>query len=302
MIRELKKGIHFTTPTRVELINTRVRFNIYRMGGTPVLVPPAILFHPTRSITCLMVTNSVTSGQFANIIRSGISKDSPLWDWTGTTVTDPAPTSTVTHNISAPTFGAAEAIGVPSTLVSPLTRVTGAVLTVKITCGSGTSGYMAFSCPSWPELIPDNSIRDIKEAHATNPRVRRIELTQGTITHHFIAPLTNPPALEVFEEANPRFVWNQGDPFGGTLITFHDIAYNENVGVPPVVELYATVGLQCRLEIADRHLASNHASTTKQAKEHINAGGTDGSPHIEESVNGQAEHVTATLDVGGGKP
>lgn len=251
---------------------------------------PAVLFHPCRSIVSLLVLNPTVDLDFNNIPRSGTTNDSSLWDWNGNDTGNGTSSLTITD----PTFGVAEAIGVPSTLVAPLTRVTGGVMTLRITCGPGTTGLLAFSSPALSELTYDTAgVRNLYLAHATNPRIRRYELVQGTQTHHFIAPITNPPALEVFDEANTRFKWGTTDPFGATLITFHDVHYNANLGVAPVIELYATVGLQCRLEIADRHLATNHATAVKEVKVKVGTG--DGSGHIGTSADGHSEHVKASV-------
>lgn len=292
-LNELKRGLPFTTPTRLELINTRQRFTVpINNGGVlgTTVKPPAILFHPCRSIASLLVLNTSTTHDFSVLQRSGETNNTFLWDWNGSEATD----GTNTLSITDSQFVVAEAIGVPSTLVSPLTRVTGGVLTMRITCGPGTTGYLAFSSPALSELTYTNTgVRDLYNAHSTNPRIRRYELVQGTQTHHFIAPITNAPALETFDEANDRFQWGTSDPYGATLITFHDVHYNVNLGVAPVVELYATVGLQCRLEIADRHLATNHGTGSKESK--VKQSNGDGSAHIGTSRDGHSEHVKSTL-------
>lgn len=294
VIDEIKRGLPFTTPTRLELINTRVRYTVPML--TAPNKPPALLFHPARSIASMVVLNANAAHDMNTLVRSGATNSTALWDWIGSEVTD----GTQSVSINASTFGAGEAIGIPSSLVSPMTRVTGGVLTMRITCGPGTTGYLAVSCPAISELVGStNSIRDLYTAHSTNPRIKRFELTQGTRTHHFIAPITNAPGLEVFETANDRFKWGPHDAFGATLFTFHEINYNSNLGVPPVVELYATVGLQCRLEIADRHLATSHATSTKNGK--IDKGTGDGSPHIGETKDGHEHHVGSTLTVTSGK-
>lgn len=295
---ELKRGLPFTTPTRLELINTRVRFKIPLDSST--VQSPVVLFHPARSVSHLLVVGGGHLGTWYNASR-GEPGQTAAWEWVGDLARSP---DGVNHAvITDPGFGSAQAIGVPSTLISPLTRVTGGVLTLKITCGPGTTGYLAFSSPAISEITSqsngpvNNGLNALVAAHATNPRVRRYELMQGTQTHHFTAPIVSPPALEVFDEANPQFVWGPDEAFGGTVITFHDVNYNNNLGVPAVVELYATVGIQCRLEIADRHLATTHDTGTKEAKmrEHASA---EGSAHLGTSQSGMAEHNKATLTVG----
>lgn len=289
VLNEIKRGLPFTTPTRLELINTRQRFTVPIPTG--MNRPPAIMFHPCRSISHLMVFNPAwPSIDFKTWSRSGDTKGYQ-WDWVGDETRPPigsgvdiAPRALTDSN-----FSAAEAVGVPSTLISPLTRVTGGLLTMRITCGPGTTGYFAFSCPALSEVEATNAVVDLYAAHSTNPRIRRHELVQGTQTHHFIAPITNGPALETFREANDRFHWGGEDPFGATLITFHDIHYNTHLGVAPVVELYSTVGLQCRLEIADRHLATNHHISSKEKK--VEHGTGDGSGHVGQSKDGHQQHV-----------
>lgn len=241
----------------------------------------------------MVVVSPSTTFDFSALVRSTDQNTaSSLWDWTGDECRSPDGASSLA--ITDATFVAAEAIGRPSSLVSPLTRVTGGVLTMRITCGPGTTGYLAFSCPALSELTASTgSLSSLYTAHATNPRIRRFELVQGTQTHHFIAPITNAPALEHFADANDRFIWGTEDPYGATLFTFHDIHYNTNLGVAPVIELYATVGLQCRLEVDDRHLATNHATSSKDSK--VKQGNGDGTAHIGTSKNGHDEHVQSTL-------
>lgn len=241
----------------------------------------------------MVALNPSKAHDFNTMVRStDHNTASSLWDWSGSEVR--SPDGATAYALIDAQFTAGEAIGRPSTLVSPMTRVTGGVLTMRITCGPGTTGYLAFSCPALSELTASpSSVTNLYIAHATNPRIRRFELVQGTQTHHFIAPLTNAPALEHFAEANDRFVWGTEDPYGATLFTFHDIHYNMNLGVAPVVELYATVGLQCRLEVDDRHLATNHSTTSKESK--VKQGNGDGTAHIGTSKNGHDEHVQSTL-------
>lgn len=297
---ELKRGLPFTTPTRLELINTRVRFSVTRNENQP---RPSILFHPARSTTHLLALNHrqdprpgfVSRGD--DIVSSGlVLLEKPfIWNGPDATRTDEATGEVTTVDIDSLSFESAQAVGSPSTLISPLTRVTGGVLTVRFTCGPGTTGYVAFSCPLVTELLHPTGARDLYSAHATNPRIRRIELSEGTHTHHFVAPIVSPPAMEVFDTSSGRFSWGPDDAFGGTLLTFHDIFYATNMGVPVVVELYSTVGLQCRLEVDDRHLATSHASSTKGAK--LAHGNTE-SPHLGKTSGGMEDHVTTTLSPG----
>ena len=300
---ELKRGLPFTTPTRLELINTRLRFKIPLSSST--VHPPVLLFHPCRSVSHLIVMGQGHVGAQPTWFNAPRG-DQQGWEWVGDMAKSPDdinfPDGVVLTSITDPAFGYAQAVGVPSTLISPLTRVTGGVLTLKITCGPGTTGYLAFSSPAISEItahagLANNGLDALLTAHATNPRVRRYELTQGTQTHHFTAPIVSPPALEVFDEANPQFVWGPDEAFGGTVVTFHDVNYNNNLGVPAVVELYATVGIQCRLEIADRHLATTHQTGTKEAKMREHAS-TEGSAHLGTSQSGMEEHNKATLSVG----
>lgn len=292
---ELRRGLPFTTPTRLELINTRLRFTLPMVTASSI--NPCVLFHPCRSISHLLAFNhevtQVASGfNFEGFLRSG-ADNAATYDWIGDTYLG---INNTTFSMHSPTQGGAEAIGVPSTLVSPLTRVTGGVLSLRITCGPGTTGYIAFSSPSVGELTPLDGFRNIYTAHATNPRIRRLELGQGTHNHHFTVPLASPGALETFFEANDRFQWGVDDPFGGTVITFHDINYNIHQGVSPVVELYSTVGIQCRLEIADRHLSTAHRTSTKESKTTLaNAGG---GPFAGSSKNGMDQHVQDASGVG----
>lgn len=290
VLNEIKRGLPFPQATRLELINTRRRFTVPMTSAATGARSPAILFHPCRSIASLAVLNPNKVHDFAFIGRSTTDKDPNLWEWVGAEATS----GNVSVDINAGAFDSAEATGQPASLISPLTRVTGGVLTLRVTCGPGTTGYLACSSPSLTELSYNQGLKDLFGAHATNSRVRRFELVQGTQTHHFIAPVTNPPALEHFAEANDRFTWGADDPYGATVITFHDIHYNDNLGVAPVVELFATVGLQCRLEVNDRHLATNHAHGTKDAK--LKAVNGD-SAHIGTTQNGHSEHVQATQKV-----
>lgn len=297
---ELKRGLPFTTPTRLELINTRVRFSVTRNENHPRL---SILFHPARSTTHILALNHLHDPPLGTVARGDETAASIttlvtkpyIWNGSDATLTDETTGAVTTVQISDPAFQSAQAIGSPSTLISPLTRVTGGVLTVRFTCGPGTTGYIAFSCPLVTELLHPTGARDLHSAHATNPRIRRIELSEGTHTHHFVAPIVSPPAMEIFDVSSNRFSWGPDDAFGGTLLTFHDINYSNNMGVPIVVELYSTVGLQCRLEVDDRHLATSHATSTKGAK--LTHGNTE-SPHLGKTTGGMEDHVATTLSTG----
>lgn len=300
---ELKRGLPFTTPTRLELINTRVRFSVTRNENHPKL---SILFHPARSTTHLLAMNHNHDPSIGSTARGDSTTSSGLflmekpfiWNGPDATLVNEDTDAVTTVNITSGGFDMAQAVGAPSTLVSPLTRVTGGVLTVRFTCGPGTTGYVAFSCPLVTELLHPTGVRDLYNAHATNPRIRRIELSEGTHTHHFVAPIVSPPAMEVFDVSSDRFSWGPDDAFGGTLLSFHEINYSNTLGVPIVVELYATVGLQCRLEVDDRHLATSHANSTKGAK--LAHGNTD-SPHLGKTTGGMEDHVGTTLGAAGSR-
>lgn len=288
-LAELRRGLPFTTPTRVEIVNTRVRFMVSLKDDTTCL--PSILFHPCRSVVSLLCINGEKHNNFETLART-VSEDNDrgwLWEWVDQEAINPTD-MTKRVDITAKNFSSAEAIGMPGSLIAPLTRVTGGVLNVKVTCGPGTSGYMSFSCPSFQELTGKhinatngNGATALIAAHASNPLVKRLELHEGVINHRFVAPLVNPPSLEFFAEGNDRFLWGTDDAFGGILIAFHNINYNKNLGVPIVVECYATVGLQCRLELEDRHLATKHGTSTKEEKaKHT----PSGSPHVDSTPGG----------------
>lgn len=277
------------TPTRMEIISTRVRYSL--VIPSSAAHNPSVLFHPCRSVAHLLAVPPTFTSSIDALLRSG-TEDSPgsLWNWTGDTVQVPDAEPVSIHS----PYAAGEALGVPSTLISPLTRVTGGLLTVRITCGPGTTGYFAYSSPALSELAPEGGIIALNAAHATNPRVRRVELLEGSHVYHFTAPMTSPAGMEHFAPANTRFSWSHEDPFGATLLTFHDVFYNVNLGVKPVVELYCTVGIQCRLELADRHLATQHGKSSKDEKSKIHAGSSDGSAFLGKSKDGMEVHVKQT--------
>lgn len=294
VLRELHRGLPFMTPTRMEIISTRVRYSLVIPSASTH--NPCVLFHPCRSVAHLLaVSPNFGLGLESIPIRAGTSDTGDsLFNWTGESYQsnaeqDPSAGQSV-HTLG----GAAEAVGVPSTLISPLTRVTGGLLTMRVTCGPGTTGYFAYSSPALSELAPEGGIIALNTAHATNPRVRRVELFEGSHIYHFTVPMTSPPALEQFAPANTHFMWSEHDPFGATLVTFHDVFYNVNLGVRPVVELYCTVGIQCRLEMADRHLATRHETSSKDQKCKTHAGSSDGSAFLGKSKDGMEAHVRQT--------
>lgn len=284
------------TPTRMEIISTRVRYSLVIPSSTAH--NPCVLFHPCRSVAHLLaISPNLALGIEHYPSRSGTEDNAGnLWKWRGETYEHPAlDDSTGQEGGSVHTAdGAGEAVGVPSTLISPLTRVTGGLLTMRVTCGPGTTGYFAYSSPALSELTPEGAIPALNTAHATNPRVRRVELLEGSHIYHFTVPMTSPPGLEHFAPANTSFTWSHHDPFGATLVTFHDVFYNVNLGVKPVVELYCTVGIQCRLEMADRHLATRHEVSSKDQKSKTHAGSSDGSAFLGKSKDGMEAHVKQT--------
>lgn len=295
VLRELHRGLPFMVPTRMEIISTRVRYSL--VIPSSIAHNPSILFHPGRSVAHLLAVSPAWSQSITLEKRSGTEKgDTPdsMWTWTGETYqhepisAEHPPLDVHTHN------GIGEAVGVPSTLISPLTRVTGGLLTMRITCGPGTTGYFAYSSPALSELDADGGIIALNAAHATNPRVRRVELLEGSHVYHFTVPMSSPAGLEHFAPASTSFSWAHEDPFGATLLTFHDIFYNVHLGVKPVVELYCTVGIQCRLELADRHLATQHGSSSKDQKSKTHAGSNDGSAFLGKSKDGMETHVKQT--------
>jgi hypothetical protein len=159
-----------------------------------------------------------------------------------------------------------EAVGVPNSLISATGRVTGGIMTVKVTGAPSATGYVVSSCPRANEMSTHLSLYN---SHHNNVRLKRHDLGEGTRDFAFHAPLFSPALIETYGSINPRFHWSEHDPFGGIVLTFHELNYNATLGMPFIVEVDMQVGVQCRLDLDDRHLATNHPHEKAESKKDL---------------------------------
>jgi hypothetical protein len=139
---------------------------------------------------------------------------------------------------------------------------------IKVTAGPTLRGYLAHSCP-----LPDFNPATQKAEHASNATLPRLELKDG-LQHDFYAPLMIPHAMEDFKPGIDQFHWSHEDPFGGTLLTLHDIAFADGFDKPPVIDILIYHAVECRLDLADRHLLTPHSQQTKEDKTKVQGGST----------------------------
>jgi hypothetical protein len=217
-----------------------------------------ILFHPANSVALGVATGYFDEPRnLSSFDRSGSTDQNlgggGLGNWTSTT--------TITNSIS-------EAVGVPNSLISSVGRVTGGIMSVRVTGSPSATGYMVSSCPMAHEVA--NHI-DLYDNHAVSVRLKRHDLCEGVQDVAFHAPLLSPALMETYTPTNPAFHWSEMDPFGGVVLTFHELNYNSTLGMPFIVEVDMQVGIQSRLEVEDRHFATNHTHEKVDLKKDLHS-------------------------------
>jgi len=256
------RGLPAPVPTRLEVFVFRARVTL-RAGN----LQPSILFHPAVSVSpAVILTPGVTANPgIWSLTRSQETDTGTLGDWVDSDVT---PLGSVPDGVYNSGAVAAEAIGHPKNLVSAEGRATGGVMRIKVTGGPTLRGYLAHSCPQ-ADFDPATQ----KAEHASNATIPRLELKDG-LQHDFYAPLMIPHAMEDFKGAIDRFHWSTTDPFGGMLLTLHDVAFAADYDRPPVMDVLMYHAVECRLDLADRHLQTPHSSQTKEEKTRVQGGTT----------------------------
>lgn len=136
-------------------------------------------------------------------------------------------------------------------------------MSVRVTGSPSATGYMVSSCPMAHEVA--NHI-ELYDNHQASVRLKRHDLGEGVQDLAFHAPLLSPALMETYTATNPAFHWTELDPFGGVVLTFHELNYNPTLGMPFIVEVDMQVGIQSRLEVEDRHFATNHAHEKADVK------------------------------------
>jgi len=209
------------------------------------------LFHPANSVA-LGVSTGNFSGErdLTSYLREGGGADY-LANWSA---------DTELQN------GIFEAVGVPDSLISGTGRVTGGVMTVKVTGAPSSTGYVVSSCPQSDELKTHKTLYD---AHQNSVRLKRHDIGEGTRDFAFHAPLFSPALVETYVPVIASFHWCEHDPFGGIALTFHELNYNDTLGMPFIVEVDMQVGIQCRLDLADRHLSTSHPHEKAEVKKDL---------------------------------
>lgn len=200
-----------------------------------------ILFHPANSVALGVATSYFSETRnLTSYTRSESTDAAALSNWTST--------SSLTQAI-------VEAVGVPNSLISSVGRVTGGIMTVRVTGSPSATGFMVSSCPMAHEVTDHINLYD---NHQVSVRLKRHDLSEGVQDFAFHAPLLSPALMETYTSTNASFNWSEMDPFGGVALTFHELNYNTTLGMPFIVEVDMQVGIQSRLEVEDRHFATNH--------------------------------------------
>lgn len=239
-LSSLRRGMPSAVPTRLEVLHFRARYSL-TVGEEHM-----ILFHPSNNVALGLITSYMAEARDLAGFDRGTAGAPVQW----------VPSTDMTGTIS-------ECMGVPDSLVSSIGRVTGGVMTIKVTGCDGATGYAVSSCPMRGEIMDHKSVY---ERHATSVRLKRHEIGANTRDFAFHAPVLAPAAMETFTGTNDRYSWGEDDPFGGIAVTFHNLQYNATYGMPFVVELDMQVGIQSRLTLDDRHLSTNHATEKGAAK------------------------------------
>lgn len=248
------RGLPAPVPTRVEVFTFRARLKL--QAGN---IQPSVLLHPSTSITAGLIVG-------ANVVspiqtwRAGEEDASGTFpNWVDSTLQHPGIAAVSIYDAwSLDRSG--EAVGHPNAMVSGEGRPLGALMRVRVTAGPTARGYMAHSCPGAAFSVPS-----MKEGHATNARVPRLDIQHGA-SRDFYAPLLAPHNVEKFSPANDQFHWSPEDPYGGLLLTFHEVDWALTYDTPPIVDITIIHAVECRLDLEDRHLKTTHQQTTKDQK------------------------------------
>lgn len=257
-LNHICRGLPAPVPTRVEVFNFRARLKLEQGSSHP-----SILLHPANSITSgLIMGPNITSSLIPNHTgpRSGetdvtTQTQGSFGNWIDSTVLQNTGT---TVSVYDDLHG--EAIGHPNAMVSGEGRPLGALMRVRVSAGPTARGYMAHSCPA-----ADFNLTNMKEGHATNARVPRINIQNGA-SRDFYAPLLAPHNVEKFSSTNNQFHWEPEDPYGGLLLTFHEVDWAVTYDTPPIIDITIVHAVECRLDLEDRHLRTSHQQTTKDQK------------------------------------
>lgn len=269
------RGLPAPVPTRVEVFTFRARLKL-EAGN----FQPSILLHPSNSITAGVIIGSSVIDQWQGNWRSGeggtvSEEESSFPNWVDSTMQHPLfntpgfpPGPISIYDAPNGVSRAAEAVGHPNAMVSGEGRPLGALMRVRVTAGPTARGYMAHSCPGAAFNLPG-----MKESHATNARVPRLDIQHGA-SRDFYAPLLAPHNVEKFTAAVDQFHWSPEDPFGGLLLTFHEVDWAATYDTPPIVDITIIHAVECRLDLEDRHLKTSHQQTTKDQKTKVQGSDT----------------------------
>lgn len=275
-LNHICRGLPAPVPTRVEVFTFRARVKL-QTGSKQ----PCILLHPSNSITAGLILGSEFNASAPTWPRRSGITDHPegFANWIDSQmIYDPHGQPGTT-----PVYGSdweGEAIGHPNAMVSGEGRPLGALMRVSVTAGPTARGYMAHSCPG-----PDFNVPSMKEGHATNARVPRLEIQNGA-SRDFYAPLMAPHEVEKFAAANDRFNWGPEDPYGGLLLTLHEVDWATTYDTPPILDVTIIHAVECRLDLEDRHLRTAHKETTKETKTGVQGSGASYGAVVEPKKKG----------------
>lgn len=259
-LNHICRGLPAPVPTRVEVFTFRARIKL-QTGSKQ----PCILLHPSTSITAGLIIGSERTTSVAPHARRSGETDHPegFANWVDSEMTYDPLGQLGTPGTPQSIYGSdweGEAIGHPNVMVSGEGRPLGALMRVSITAGPTARGYMAHSCPG-----ASFTVSSMREGHATNARVPRLELQHGA-SRDFYAPLMAPHNVEKFAQVNDRFHWDAEDPYGGLLLTLHEVDWATTYDTPPILDVTIIHAVECRLDLEDRHLRTSHGETTKDNK------------------------------------
>jgi len=275
-LKGLSLSLKCPFPTRMEYFTFRATF---QLQDTAVLQSSdankdnlRILFHPGRSVSHAACVSGLWSASFGRDAARGSDQRtvdpsgendasaSNFLNWVNENAVqieaDGVPVGT--HNI-VNTDVQVEAIGMPTQLLSNSVRVLGGICNLRIQSGTTVRGHIAHMCLSNEENKA--AARTLATQMRTNTNIGRKYLEPGVHDYTFHAPLQNKSAISMFGPVEPKFNWDDNDPFCGLLLTFNDITFS-TVDAPPLVTFSYIVPMQVQLDQSVRHFATKEANTT----------------------------------------
>jgi len=268
-----------TVPTRVERLTFVARFPL---AAADAQLNPCVLFHPCRSVAHAVVFSPGYSASLGAAGRSGQTDVNTITNWVGGNFVG----TTGTEALGTATARNGEAVGTPNALVSPTMRVVGGTCNVEVSCGPTAAGRLLVQVVTAHEVL-ETKASLLADLQVTSKRrgFRAMSFLPGrNLRYSGAAPLAAPGGLLDFDTANTQFSFSggSGDPFGGILLAFDNVAFG-STDRPPIVTFSYDVSVECQLDLGIRHLATSHPTVSHEEKV---ASLTTEAPHIDPRAYG----------------